>query len=569
MTAPRQTVPPRLTHARRALTTCLVTSVVAATGLSAAAASAASSGDERKPVSHSARTASLELSVLGSYATGSFDEASAEIVAFHGNRLFVVNAKLGAVDVLDISNPTSPTKVTSITSEGVANSVAIRADGLGVIALESPTKTDPGRLVFFDAAAPVPTALGAVTVGALPDMVTITPDGERAVVAIEGEPSENYAIDPEGGVGIVDLPATVSAPAQTAVRIADFHAFEATGSKVLDDDVRVYGPRPHADLPVSRNLEPEYVAIGGSTAYVALQENNAVAEVDLARGVVTDVWALGAKDHGKRGHGLDANDVDKKIGIRPYEDLRGLYMPDGINAYRAGGKTYLVTANEGDARVWGDFSEEVRVKDLGTGGVAPACAGVAADLIKEAGRLKVSTVDGLRKDGSCYEELHAFGGRSFSIWTRDGEQVFDSGDDYEHLVAKAVPEAFNTDHAATKVDSRSDDKGPEPENLTIGEVEGRTYAFVGLERVGGVVVHDITNPRKPTFVTYVNNRDVAVDMSTATDVPTDLARAGDLGPEGLTFLPAATSPTGRPMLAVGNEVSGTTTLLDIVSVTKK
>lgn len=553
------------------LVAVVATSTVAGGFVASAHADPAGSGrpGAAKPVTYSADGAALRLSVLGSYSTGTFDESSAEIIAFHADRLFVVNAREGAVDVLDVSRPSNPTKVASLRSDGVANSVAVRADGLGVVALESVVKTDPGKLVFFDAGAPEPVVLGSVTVGSLPDMVKISADGRRAVVANEGEPSEDFTVDPEGSVSIVDLPATVAAAQQSAVRTATFHAFEEGGTRTLDDDVRVYGPRPHPDRPVSRNLEPEYLTIDGATAYVALQENNAIAEVDLARATVTDIWSLGAKQHSRSHSGLDATDADKAIDIRPRPQLFGLYMPDGIDRYRSGGETYLVTANEGDAREWGtaaagtEYTEEVRVKDLGTDGTAPVCAGRLDALVRDAGRLKVSRENGLRSDGSCYEKLYAFGGRSFSIWTTDGEQVFDSGDRYEKLVARTVPGAFNTDHVGTAIDGRSDDKGPEPENLTIGTIQGRTYVFVGLERVGGVVVHDITDPEEPELVTYLNNRDFSVDMATSTDVPGDLARVGDLGPEGLTFVPASDSPTGRPMLAVGNEVSGTTTLLDI------
>jgi len=90
----------------------------------------------------------------------------------------------------------------------------------------------------------------------------------------------------------------------------------------------------------------------------------------------------------------------------------------------------------------------------------------------------------------------------------------------------------------------------------VGVVHGRTYAFIGLERIGGIVVFDVTAPRRPAWVQYVNTRDFAGDAEAGT--------AGDLGPEGLAFIPAAESPNGRPMLAVGFEISGTTTLFEIV-----
>lgn len=132
-----------------------------------------------------------------------------------------------------------------------------------------------------------------------------------------------------------------------------------------------------------------------------------------------------------------------------------------------------------------------------------------------------------------------------------------SGAELERTTAAAIPTFFNSDHGTSSFDNRSDDKGPEPEGLTVGKVAGRAYAFLGLERVGGVMVYDITDPARPRLVTYSNNRDFSVSGAR------DLARAGDLGPEGLAFIAGDESPTGRPLVAVGNEVSGTTTLFDV------
>ncbi|MET0784302.1 MAG: choice-of-anchor I family protein, partial [Leifsonia flava] len=360
-------------------------------------------------------------------------------------------------------------------------------------------------------------------------------------------------------------------PTQKDVSTADFHAFEAHGGKTLAADVRVFGPAPHgADLPVSRNLEPEYIAIDGGTAYAALQEANAIAVVDLKKASVTAINPLGFKDLGVAGNGLDASDRDPNgaptLQIRTYPGLYGVYMPDGLNAYSAGGQTYLVSANEGDAREWGDYVEPVRVKDLGKSGVAPVCAdSPLAALTKDGdlGRLNVTRELGLDETLGCYDELYAFGGRSFSIWTTSGEQVFDSGDAFERLTHTAEPAFFNSNHTASAIEGRSDDKGPEPENLTIGQIDGRTYAFIGFERVGGVAVFDITEPAASHFVTYVNNRAFSVSVEDADDPAAVLSQAGDLGPEGLAFIPAASSPTGGPLLAVANEVSGTTTLFSI------
>ena len=368
-----------------------------------------------------------------------------------------------------------------------------------------------------------------------------------------------------GSIGIVTLPAAKAAPAQSAVRVAGFEAFEGAN---LPQGVRVFGPDVAApgqgETPleanrVSRNLEPEYVTIDGGTAYAAIQEANAIAVVDLASATVTDLYSLGFKDHGAAGSGLDASDRDSAIDIATYPGLKGIYMPDGMASYQAGGETYLVTANEGDAREWGDYIDEARVKDLGKKGLAAICADsplAAQKADADLGRLKIATDLGIPSGADCYSELYSYGGRSFSIWTTDGEQVFDSGDGFERVIAEAIPDYFNSGHDETGFDTRSAAKGPEPENVAIGAVGDRTYAFVGLERVGGIMVYDITDPAASMFVTYVNNRDF-----TAGEEPS--AASLDLGAEGVTFIPAAASPTGAPLLAVANEVSGTTTLFQI------
>ncbi len=538
---------------RRAAGTVAVTAVACTLVLTAPLpATAAIVAD---PVVLSTPDPSITLTPIGTFETGEFDSSAAEIVAAYNGRLFVVNAQAGSVSVLDATNPAAMTELFSIEGAGIANSVAVRADGLGVIAFEAPVKTDPGTLLFFDANADTPAVLGAVTVGALPDMVALSADGTTAVVANEGEPADDFSRDPEGSVAVVALPATVAAAAQNDVRIADFHAFEGN---ILPAGVRVFGPTPEADFPVSRNLEPEYVTIDGGTAYVTLQEANAIATVDLASATVTDIVALGYKDHSLPGNALDPSDKDDRFEQRTYDNLFGVYMPDGIASYQANGTTYLVTANEGDAREWGDYAEPSRVKDLADDGYGPACAnfdGLIGNA--ELGRLNVTRELGFNAEAGCYDELYAFGGRSFSIFTTDGTLVFDSGSALEALTAEAAGDFANSNHTEANSEGRSDDKGPEPESVTVGTVGDRTYAFVGLERVGGIVVYDITMPTNATFVTYVNNRDFSADPET------DLSAAGDLGAEGVTFIPADASPTGEPLLAVANEVSGTTTLFAI------
>ncbi|WP_171024383.1 choice-of-anchor I family protein, partial [Microbacterium sp. 5K110] len=556
------------TFLRRAAAFTATTAAVCALALSSA--TAASAAIVPQPISNSASGAAIGLTPVGSYDTNVYKESAAEIVQAYRDRLFVVNAQAGTVTVLDNSDPTKPVKLFDIASTGVANSVAVRDDGLGVVAFEAEDKTAAGHLMFFDANKDdaASAKLGEVTVGALPDMVTFSKDGSYAVVANEGEPAENFSSDPEGSVSVVTLSSSLVAPAQSAVKTAGFRAFEQGGTKTLDPKVRVFGPdvaapdqgtTPLSANRVSRNLEPEYITVDGTVAYVTLQEANAVATVDLAKAEVTGILPLGYKDWGASA--LDTSDKDGGIDIRSVAGLKGLYMPDGIASYSAtvGGKatTYLVTANEGDGREWGDFTDEARIKDFGKKDLAAICetsplAGRAAD--SDLGRLKVVTDLGKTSDG-CYSELYAYGARSFSIWDTKGTLVFDSGDQFEQKLKEVAPELFNVSNDNNTVDDRSDDKGPEPENVTIGVVDGRTYAFIGLERAGGVMVYDVTDPKNPAYVTYVNNRNASADVKTAA--------AGDLGPEGIAFVSALRSPTGIPLLITGNEVSGSTTVFEV------
>lgn len=546
------------------------------------------------PVRYSADRATLSLNPIGTYETGIFDASAAEIVTHYpaAQRLLVVNAAEALVEVLDVKNPAQPTKLFDLVTEGVksgdgsriadgavVNSVAVRDDGLGILAVEAPTKTDPGWLVFFDANGGGET-LGAVRVGALPDMVTITPRGDKAVVANEGEPAEDYSVDPEGSVSIVKLKHhRIELPRQKDVKTAGFRAFE----KKLPDGVRIFGGREDAigvkpRYPVSENLEPEYVTIAkdGRTAYVSLQEANAIAEVNLNSAKITRITPLGTVDRLKTP--ADMSDRDGEINIANWP-VKGFHQPDAMSSYTVKGKTYLVTANEGDARDWEGYSEEARVKDLGDG-LPPICedfdtrkrnADGSAMTVEQLqqdenlGRLNITLADGLSADGSCYEELFTYGSRSMSIWTDKGKKVFDTAADFERITAKVLPDYFNSNHSESNFEGRSDDKGPEPEGITIGEVDGKTYAFVGLERVGGIMVYDISSPERSKFVTYVNNRDFSASVE---EDPSTLGAAGDLGPEGLAFISAKDSPTGVPLLAVGNEVSGTTTMFSVDRVLK-
>lgn len=550
----------------------------------------------------------IKLSVLGHYKTNIFAESAAEIPAYDAasKRLFVVNAQKGLVDVLDASKPEQPIHIAELSArdylaDSEVNSVAVQ-NGIVAIAVQAKNKTDAGLVVFFNAKDL--SFMSKVAVGSLPDMLTFSPNGKTVLVANEAEPNDDYSIDPEGSVSIIDIQDIK----QPKASIADFRAWNSQKADLMAKGVRIFGP----NATVAQDLEPEYITISGDskTAWVTLQENNAIARIDIAQQKVTDIYPLGYKDHGVMGNELDVSDRDSKIDIKTWVGLVGMYQPDSIANYQVNGQTYLVTANEGDSREWlkdedayfagnlaQGYVENIRMKHLFNSKGFNAEGDYPAHLQKIANGVKgaklnpvtfaycgatATEVGDCRKDGNLgrlniawnmgyqtnadgspkldangrltYDKLYAYGARSFSIWNTQGQLVWDSGSEFEKKVAELFPTYFNTDHEAVSLDDRSDNKGPEPEGITLGTIGAKTFAFIGLERMSGVMVYDITTPMQPKFVEYFTTRNF---------VETDSAKQGDLGPEGLIFIAAKDSPNGKPLLVVGNEVSGSTAIYQV------
>ena len=509
----------------------------------------------------------LSLKLIGRYYSsgqeGVNKSSGSEIVAydFTTKKAFMTNGADSAIDILDLSTLQSG----EYTVVGLANRVKVEELGLGVsditsvavnkdkdlvaVAVPAKEKTDNGMVVFLNKEGSV---INSVYVGALPDMVTFTPDGKKLLVANEGEPSDDYSIDPEGSVSIIDVSNGVSSVAENVY---------FNNNVNYANTVRIFGP----NATPAQDFEPEFISVepNSKTAYVSLQENNSVAVLDIENKKFENVHGLGYKDHSVEGNGLDASDKDGNINIKPWPVL-GMYQPDGIAVLNANGKNYILSANEGDAREWGDFVEEEKVGDLGNIALdADKYSGytqeeldqlVANGLVdkNQLGRLIVSKEDG-KNDAGTYEALYSFGARSFSVWDpTDGfKQVYDSGDDFEQITGKALESYFNASNDNVAKDNRSDNKGPEPEYVKVGEVGDEQYAFIGLERIGGIMVYNVTNPEQPKFVTYYNSRDFSADV------------AGDVAPEGLEFIPADKSPTGTPLVLAANEVSGTVAVFEI------
>lgn len=453
--------------------------------------------------------ASLGLGGLGAAEISTYDDKS--------KRLFAVNnSAVNKIDVIDLSNPAAPKVVGSILMQpygGFVNSVDVY-DGKLAAAIESVNKQLPGKVVVFDAATLVP--IKSITVGALPDMVTYSKDGSFILTANEGEPNDAYTDDPIGSVSIINIKNDYT------VTNVDFSGFAAKLPELTTKGFRVFGP----GLNMSKDIEPEYITTSedGKTAWVTLQENNAIAELDIRSATVRVIYPLGFKNYAAAGNNVDLSDRDNRVSFAN-ASVFGVFMPDAITSMRYEGKTYLFTANEGDAREYTGFSEIKRVNQVTLDPVAfPNGAALKADAVL--GRLNMTTTLGDKDKDGDFDEIYSLGARSFSIWdAATGNLVWDSKDFLDR-------ESFTL---GLYDDARSDDKGAEPEAITIGRVGAKTIAVVGMERADAFAIYDVTNPTAPVFV--------------------KMYKTGD-APEGILFIPASKSPIQQSLIVVSSENDG-------------
>ena len=494
---------------------------------------------------------------------------------------------------------------------GDANSIALdNNNNVLAVAVDSGTTGVKGHVAFYDISGDSPSWIKNVEVGFLPDNVVFTHDGMKAVVANEGEPNDDYTIDPVGSISVINL--TTGVPADTAMNITlteedgsqfDQADLESKGIKfsnpsglTIDGQVRTY--------TVEQDLEPEYVAISedNQTAFISMQENNALGVVNLVDNSL-NIIGLGFKDWSELY--IDVSDKDDGLNLKKYDRLMGMYQPDTIASYNWNDATFVVTANEGDGREYIEFenddvaednmktaceskfpdggttglyeweadedddgnelttgteiciayTDETRAKDLEDFGTVTT---ELDDYIAQQGgknglgRLKVTNT--IKNSDDEYDTLYTYGARSFTIWDTNGLVVFDSGDEIARITASVHGESFNNDEDVNEGDTRSDAKGAEPEALALGKIDDRMYAFIGLERMGGIMIYDITNPYRAEFVDYFFNRGTVEDEDIT----------GDLAPEGMKFISADKSPTNTPLLVVGNEISGSVAIWQVM-----
>lgn len=504
----------------------------------------------------------VNMRKVSSYVSGysNMDGGVAEIISYDikNQKAWVVNGATGKLDILSLAEDgiilnqmeaaTLDIRAMVENSDrefiyGDMTSVAVNFEmGIAAVALQAEAYDQLGRVALLSTEGAL---IAVFEAGCQPDMVTFTPDGSKLLVANEGEPRMGFGegvTDPAGSVTVIFLNAEHIE--ESSVMTLGFEKFDVERESLMTEGILMV----KNNLP-SVDFEPEYIATTNETALIALQENNAIAVLDLEKLEFTGVYSLGFKDLSLKENALDLVS-DGIYETKNYADTVSAYMPDGIAVYETEGVTYLLTANEGDAREWGsdaaEYCNESKETLISTDGTEAA---------------KVRILDAEVTDGMPEGKNVMYGGRSFSVYRveEDGlTQVFDSGNDFERLTAAYVPEYFNCSNDDNEYDSRSQKKGPEPESVLVGEVGERTYAFVALERIGGIMVYDITNPEDITYSNYINTRDFSEDPS-AIDMENapESYLTGDVAPEGMYFVNEKDSPSGKAMLLTAFEVSGT------------
>lgn len=524
----------------------------------------------------SSEVSHAQISLLSNFSANYGNGTSAgEIVGFDkvSKNLFVTSSSSAAyqINIFDLSNPSSAVGVGAIdfsSSFGITanmsalSSVAINsAKGFGVASLiPTANTTTLGKVGFFNLSSGI--SLGTIDVGYHPDSVSFSPDGSKLIVVNEGEFSSNSTTNPTGAnapgsISIIDVsgitssnlanlasltPVTrdfssanlASGVSLSGIRNSNLAAIGTSGNFI--SSVPDFTQAPNQD---PNAIEPEYASVIGDKVYVSLQDNNAIGEYDLTQNLWTKITNLGTITQT-----IDATDTGSTISIT--QAVKGLPMPDTLATYSKNGKTYVVTANEGDARVddrdvsrFGDIAGSDSMNNIidqnAPSNFPTTQTGARAN--ETLGRLNVSRLDGDTDGDGKIDDPTMIGTRSFTIWEVTGsglQRVYDSGSYFETYIRDNDPTGW--------LDSRSDDKGPEPEGLTLGEIDGKTFAFIGMERNNGIFMFDITDPNAPSFFGYTRTSD-------GSNTP--------LRPEGMSFISAADSPNGQNLLVVGYEGDGT------------
>jgi hypothetical protein len=532
------------------------------------------------------------ITLMNAYVEGNVTRTGgSEIISFttHDNTLLATVANAGAsaaygVQLMTLSSGATLSERAYIdystmfgTVSAISSVSSVAADpsnrGFGVATLvPTANTTTQGKLAFFDLTSGFSggsRTLVTLDVGFHPDSVTFSADGSKLIVVNEGEfnagvTNPSTTGNSPGSISVIDLSSITSASQVASLTNGSVSTFDFSASNlasgvslagirnpsvaalgtsgVLISSVPDFNALATSDPDFYKGMEPEFAAVLGNKVHVTLQENNAIATFDLT----TNKWAA-VNNLGTITQTIDASDQDgPSISIN--DTVKGLPMPDTMRAFTSGGTNYLITVNEGDARVddrdvsrFGSTSGNTSMNTI----LDPSLVSDPSRVNSVLGRLNVSRLNGDNNGDGKIDEAVMIGTRSMTIWNADtGAKVWDSGQststNFETILASLDPTRFNMNNGLTSnFDTRSDDKGPEPEALTIGQFGSSLLAFVGMERQNGLMVYDITNPNTPTFVSYLNSQ-------------TD----GLISPESMVYIPISQSPTGSALLITGYEGTG-------------
>lgn len=521
-----------------------------------------------------ANGATVKITEISAIASGD-GEGSAEIGTFHAasKRIFATNGVKNSIDIFDISDVANPKKVGSVSLSPYGNDVTSVAAGRDVVvavvnvsdkfsATGVPTTTN-GKIVVFDTNGKVLSSPDVL--GVLPDSVSFAPDGTTALVAIEGQPvcakddpataakedtDYSKASDPVGGVTVVDL----TNPAAPVLRFAGFDKFTVKAMKAKGIAVS------SVVNDVSKDFEPEFVsAVDNNYAFVTIQEANAIGKLNIRTATFENVTR--AFESKLESVARDTSDRDAGAGPRNYKRVVGASQPDAIAAFTAGAGQYYVTANEGDAREYTCLNDDLRASGLKVDPRRfPDWKAWSANAAL--GRAKVNpTIGDLDGDGDI-DNIHLRGTNSMTIY-RNGSVIWDSGELLDQIQTQAFGVAnINGSHSLSSDKStmnyvgqdRSDDKGAEPEGVAVGMVGDRRIAILGLERMTALAIFDITVPKKPVFQEWIQM------------LPAKATPAKDVkhwSPEGIVFVPADKSPSGKALIITSYELSGSLSIHQI------
>ena len=518
--------------------------------------------------------ATMKITEISSITSGD-GEGSAEIATYHAGskRIFATNGVKNTIDIFDISDVANPKKVGSVELSPYGNDVTSVAAGKDVVvavvnvsdkfsATGVPTTTN-GKIVVFDTAGKVLSSPDVL--GVLPDSVSFAPNGTTALVAIEAQPvcakddpataakeDADYtkASDPVGGVTVVDL----SDPTAPVLKFAGFDQF--TVSEMRAKGIAVSSVVNN----VSKDFEPEFAtAIDNNYAYVTIQEANAIGKLNIQTATFESITRAFESNVSKVAR--DTSDRDSGAGPRTYANVVGASQPDAIAGFKMGSGNYFITANEGDAREYTCLNDDLRASALK---VDPRRFADWKTLSGSAalGRAKVNPNNGDRDGDGDIDTIPLRGSNSMTMY-RNGLAIWDSADLLDQIQTAAFGVAnINGSHSLSSDKAtmnyvgqdRSDDKGSEPEGVAVGMVGDRRIAVLGLERMSALAVFDITQPRVPVFIEWLQM------------LPTKATPAKDVkywSPEGIVFVPADKSPSGKALIITSYELSGSLSIHQI------